>query len=114
MLQVRGLLATGVGVGFGVGVTVGLEVAVAEGVDSGVDVTVGVTEGVAVGVTAVAGCRVARQSAVSATTAENLLAEPLIQSKLVAGQANSSQVKACSQETLKKVGPGRSPGQPFS
>lgn len=51
MLQVRGLLATGVGVG----VTVGLEVAVAEGV--GVTVAVGeaVAEGVGVGVTADAG-----------------------------------------------------------
>ena len=78
MLQVRGLLATGVGVGFGVGVTVGLEVAVAEGVESGVDVTVGVAEGVAVGVTAVAGCRVARQRVVNATTAENFFARPLI------------------------------------
>lgn len=68
------MLATGVGVGFGVGVRVGPGVTVGVGVA----VVVGVVEVVGFGVTAPAGCRVARQRAVNATTAENFFAAPLI------------------------------------
>jgi len=89
MLQVRGLLATGVGVGFGVGVTVGLAVAV--GVAVGV--TVGVAEGVGVGVTAAAGCNPPSTSAAAAIEAKSLNGETVIHSNLSAKERFAPQAE---------------------
>jgi hypothetical protein len=89
MLQVRGLLATGVGVGFGVGLTVGLAVAV--GVAVGV--TVGVAEGVGVGVTAAAGCNPPSTSAAAAIEAKSLNGETVIHSNLSAKERFAPQAE---------------------
>ena len=93
MLQVRGLLATGVGVGFGVGVTVGLEVAVAEGVGVAVAVGEAVPEGVGVGVTAAAGCSPPSTRAAAAIEAKTLNGETVIHSNLSAKERFAPQAE---------------------
>ncbi len=87
MLQVRGLLATGVGVGFGVGVSVG------PGVAGGVDVKVGVAEGVGVGVTAAAGCSPPSTRAAAAIEAKTLNGETVIHSNLSAKERFAPQAE---------------------
>lgn len=81
MLQVRGLLATGVGVGLGVGVTVG----VTEGVEVGV--------GVGVGVTAAAGCKPLSTKAAAAIEVKTLNGETVIQSNLSARERFAPQAE---------------------
>ncbi len=80
MLQVRGLLATGVGVGRGVSVVVGIGVAVGRAVGVAVAevVVVGAGTGVGDGVTAQAGCRPTRHNAATEKTATSFDLEPLI------------------------------------
>ena len=89
MLQVRGLLATGVGVGLRVGVTVG----VAEGVEVGAGLAVaeGVTEGVGA---AAAGCKPLSTKAAAAIEAKTLNGETVIHSNLSAKERFAPQAEA--------------------